>query len=90
MFTFQLQIYQPSAYLIMALILASTKLTLTAQELVTVFSELNRFHQLPRTAPDFLDRCTAILVTLNGILNPREFEAVITVNDTIVMVMLGL
>ena len=32
---------------IMALYLTSMDLTLTAQELVTIFNEVNRFHQLP-------------------------------------------
>ena len=74
----------------MALFLSSISLTLTAQEVTIIIHQLNRFHLLNVEAVDYQDNVTAILLSLNQILNRWRFEAVTTHNHTIIMVSMGL
>ena len=71
----------------MALFLSSDNLSLTAQDLTVIIHQINRFHLLHREATDYEDQVTAIITILNGIMNPFGFEATITHNRTIIMVM---
>ena len=73
----------------MAVYLRGISLQLTAQDLTDIINHVNRFHQLTRDAVDYQADVTGILLSLNQILNPRGFEATITLNHTIIMVMLA-
>ena len=70
----------------MALYLTSIDLNLTAQELTTIFQLVNRFHT--QGAANDANLASSILLALNQILNPRGFEATITIHGTIIMVIL--
>ena len=72
----------------MALYLTSINFDMTAQELVTIVNSVNRFHQLHPAADSYEDDCTAILLVLDRILNPLGFQATITLNNTIIMVLM--
>ena len=72
----------------MALFLTSININLIAQELVTIIQQVNRFHILNREAANDVDTTTGILLALNQILNPREFEATVTIHGTIIMVLM--
>ena len=73
----------------MALFLQDTKMDLSAFQLTTLIHGINQFHQLDHTAPDYVDKTTAIILAINQIINHKGFEMTVTSQRTLIMVMIS-
>ena len=61
---------------------------LTAQELITIVNAVNIFHLLDKQTPDYAGTTMDILLAINQIINRCGFEAIITINNTINIIMM--